>query len=185
MAHGQFEVHQNQQILLWRAVFHLVSPQHVLVHGVVPPLSKISHFLLLNFMRFLPAHSSKCGGVSVTERRRQRKHRLLIKMNNLICFSIYHHGKSLQLAQVNSRSGSLFFNLSFFFFFFLEGQVLSNPQNGMVLFACGFSWCCSVGSNLFLLKSVLRRTGATQLKTWWLYIVPYVTAEWKKKANSI
>lgn len=50
-----------------------------------------------------------------------------------------------------------------------------------MVFACGFSWCYSVGSNLFLLKSVLMRTGATQLKSWWLYIVPYVPSEWKKK----
>jgi len=36
-----------------KAVFELVCPQHVLVHGVVPSRCRTSHFLLLNLISLL------------------------------------------------------------------------------------------------------------------------------------
>lgn len=39
----------------------------------------------------------------------------------------------------------------------------------LCFFACGFSWCYFFGTHLFLFKSVLKRTDATQLKSWWLH----------------
>lgn len=57
LAHGQLGVYLDPWGFFCHAALQLVSPQHGMVHRVIPR-PRAWHFPFLNFMTFLPAHFS-------------------------------------------------------------------------------------------------------------------------------
>lgn len=62
LTHVQLDVHQDPHLIYCQAAFQLVSPQHVLVHGVVPSRMQDLSRLFVELTGCLSAHFSTHPG---------------------------------------------------------------------------------------------------------------------------